>query len=125
MNNYDFDYVTFPFPTESPALPADVYVPLTTILIIFYGFIFILSYIQLILIWYHKYKRFSYQTVLLFLVLIWSSLRIVLFSFYFKNAKEANMLIFIFYFFLYCLPVALQFCTFGVLVLYYGQVNFS
>jgi hypothetical protein len=125
MDAYDQQslLVTFPFPTESPALPAKVYVPLTTILIICYGILFMLAYIQLFLIWYHKHKRFSYQTSLLFLILFWSSLRITLFSFYFENAKDANRLIFIFYFCLYCLPVVLQFCAVSVLVLYYGQVR--
>jgi hypothetical protein len=121
--NGDDPVTPIPFPTESPALPANVYVPLTTILIMLYGVIYLLTLIQLGLIWYYKHKRFSYQTSLLFLILIWSSLRITLFSFYFKNAQEANMLIFVFYFILYCLPIVVQFCTFSVLVLYYGQVR--
>ena len=115
--------LTVPFPTQSPALPTSVKVPLTTILLISYGVLFLLAYIQLFLIWYYKHKRVSYQTSLLFLILIWCSLRLTLFSFYFKNIKEANNLCFFFYFCLYCLPVVLQFGTFCVLVLYYGQVN--
>lgn len=116
--------ITFPFiPTVKPALPANVYVPLTAVFIVLYGVIFVLVYLQLILILYYKHKRFSYQTAFLFLSLIWSSLRIVLFSFYFKNAEDANKLFFVFYFCLYCLPVVLQFSMLCLLVLYYGQVN--
>ncbi len=119
------DFVTMAFPTAGPALPANVYVSLTVVFILLYGIVFVFVYFQLVLIWYFKHKRFSYQTAFLFLSLIWSSLRIVLFSFYFKNAVDANKLFFVFYFCLYCLPVVLQFCTLCLLVLYYGQVIFS
>lgn len=110
------------FPTVKPALPVNIYVPLTVIYIVLYGLVFVYVYFQLILIWYFRHKRFSYQTMLLFLSLLWSSLRIVLFSFYFQNAVDANTLFFLFYFILYCLPVILQFITLCLLVLYYGQV---
>ena len=113
------------FPTVKPALPADIYVPLSVIYIVLYGLVFIYVYFQLILIWYFRHKRFSYQTTLLFLSLLWSALRIVLFSFYFQNAVDANKLFFVFYFILYCLPVILQFITLCLLVLYYGQVDLT
>ena len=116
------EFITFPFPTAAPALPANVYLPLTIGLLLLYSFIFIIVYIQLVLIWYYKHKRFSYQTTFLFMSLIWSGLRITLFSFYFENAQDANKLMFALYFSLYCLPVVLQFCTLCLLVLYYGQV---
>ncbi|CAF0707529.1 unnamed protein product [Brachionus calyciflorus] len=119
------EFVTFPFPTAAPALPANVYLPLTIVLLLLYSFIFVIVYIQLFLIWYNKHKRFSYQTVFLFMSLIWSSLRISLFSFYFKNAEDANKLVFVLYFCLYCLPVVVQFCTLCLLVLYYGEVYFK
>jgi len=119
------DFPTIPFPTARPALPPNVYVSLTVFFIVLYGLIFLFVYFQLFLIWYYKHRRFSYQTVLLFLSLIWSSLRVLLFSFYFKNADDANRLEFVLYFCLYCLPVFLQFCTFCLLILYYGQVYFK
>ena len=111
------------FPTVKPALPIDPNLPLTVIYIILYSLVFVYVYFQLFLIWYLKHKRFSYQTSFLFISLLWASLRIVLFSFYFQNAKDANKLFFLFYFILYCLPVILQFTTLCLLVLYYGQVN--
>lgn len=122
MNN--FSPIPFPTaPTAKPALPAKVYVPLTILLISFYAFIFIIVYVQLVLIWYYKYKRFSYQTSFLFLSLFWSALRIILFSFYFQNAEDANKLVFVLYFLFYCFPVILQYCTLCLLVCYYGQVE--
>ena len=114
-----------PFPTIIPAPPANIYLPITIIYIILYSLVFIYVYFQLVLIWYFKHKRFSYQTSFLFISLLWASLRILLFSFYFQNAKDANMLFFVFYFLLYCLPVILQFITLCLLVLYYGQVYFK
>ena len=117
------EFVTIPFPTAKPAQSASVYIPLTVLFIALYGIIFFLVYLQLVLILYHRHKRFSYQTAFLFLALIWSSLRIVLYSFYFKNAEDANKLFFVFYFCLYCMPVILQFSMLCLLVLYYGQVG--
>ena len=116
------DFITFPFPTAAPAIPANVYLPLTIILIFFYSLIFTIAYYQLFLIWYYKHKRFSYQTAFLFSSLIWSGLRITLFSFYFKNATDANKLKFPLYFAFYCLPVVIQFSILCLLLLYYGQV---
>ena len=116
------EFVTYPFPTASPAISASVSIPLTVLFIILYGLVFCMVYMQLILILYHKHKRFSYQSAFLFLSLFWAFLRIVLFSFYFKNSEDANKLQFIFYFLLYCFPAILQFSTLCLLVLYYGQV---
>lgn len=121
----DEPVTSIPFPTESPAVRARVYIPLTSILVLLYSTIFILTYIQLIQIRYYKHKRFSYQTSLLFLILVWSALRIFLFSFYFQNVEQANTFDFAVYFCLYCLPAVLQFGTFCVLVLYYGQVTYK
>nr|QVK45726.1 G protein-coupled receptor [Proales similis] len=118
-------FPTMPFPTERPAIAAEVYLSLTICFSAFYSLIFLYAYVQLFFILYYKYKRLSYQTGLLFLSLIWSGLRISLFSFYFQNAEDANKLPFAPYFVLYCLPVVLQFCTLTLLVLYYGQVFFK
>lgn len=114
-----------PAPTARPAQPAIVYIPLTIILISSYAFIFVIVYLQLVYIWYNKYKRFSFQTSFLFLSLLWSSLRITLFSFYFNNADDANKLVFTLYFLFYCFPVVLQYSTLCLLVCYYGQVSLT
>ena len=114
--------ISYPISTAVPAIQSGAYLPLTIVLVIFYSLIFLAVYFQLLLILYYKHKRYSYQTALLFLCLVWATLRIILFSFYFNNAKEANQMIFIFYFCLYCFPVVIQFCILCLLVLYYGQV---
>lgn len=119
------DFPTLPFPTARPAYSSGVYLGLTISFIIIYSLIFAAVYLQLILILYYRHKRFSYQTGFLFLCLIWSLLRIVLFSFYFHNASDANRLEFTFYFLLYCFPSVLQFCTLCLLVLFFGQVYFK
>jgi hypothetical protein len=115
--------ITFPGPTARPAIPSEAYLPLTIFLIVFYSLVFLVVYIQLILILCNKHKRFSYQTILLFLSLFWSALRITLFSFYINNAKTANRLEVLLYFLFYCMPVFLQFCTLCLLVSYYGSVS--
>jgi hypothetical protein len=61
----------------------------------------------------------------LFLCLIWSMLRIILFSFYYQNADDANRLRFALYFLLYCFPFVLQFAILCLLVLFFGKVYFK
>ena len=117
--------VTLPFPTLKPATPSQSSLPPTIVLISLYTIIFIWVYLQLICILYYRHKRYSYQTALLFLRLLYSMLRISLFSFYFQNAKDANQLIFMLYFALYCLPIFLQFCSLALLVSYYGKVYYK
>jgi hypothetical protein len=119
------DFFTLPFPTARPAYNQGVYLGLTIAFIIIYAIIFAGVYLQLVLILYYRHKRFSYQTGFLYLCLIWSLLRIVLFSFYFHNAADANRLPYVFYFMLYCFPSFLQFCTLCLLVLFFGQVYFK
>lgn len=118
-------FPTLPFPTARPSYNQGVYLSLTITFIIIYAIIFIAVYLQLVLILYYRHKRFSYQTGFLYLCLFWSLLRIVLFSFYFNNAKYANLLPFEFYFLLFCFPSFLQFCTLCLLVLFFGQVYFK
>ena len=118
-------FPTLPFPTARPSYHQGVYLSLTITFIAIYSIIFAAVYLQLVLILYYRHKRFSYQTGFLFLCLIWSLLRIVLFSFYFHDAKSANTLTFVLYFMLYCFPSFLQFCTLCLLVLFFGQVYFK
>ena len=119
------NFVTIPFPTARPAIPSENYLPLTVVLVILYALIFIVVYLQLVFILYYRHKRYSYQTAMLFLCLIYAALRTTLFSFYFKNAKDANTLAFVEYFSLYCLPIFLQFCTLCLIVSYYGKVYYK
>uniref|UniRef100_A0A8C5M3P3 G protein-coupled receptor 137B n=1 Tax=Leptobrachium leishanense TaxID=445787 RepID=A0A8C5M3P3_9ANUR len=87
--------------------------------------LFLFVYVQLWLVLKYKHKRFSYQTVFLFLCLFWASLRAVLFSFYFKNFVEANTLGAFSFWLLYCFPVCLQFFTLTLMNLYFATVIFK
>lgn len=113
---------TFP-PTLSPAVPPYVKLSLTIAYTVFYSLLFVFIYIQLWLVLHYRHKRFSYQTVFLFLCLLWASLRTVLFSFYFKDFVTANSLSPFVFWLLYCFPVCLQFFTLTLMNLYFTQVR--
>uniref|UniRef100_A0A3B4WHK1 G protein-coupled receptor 137c n=1 Tax=Seriola lalandi dorsalis TaxID=1841481 RepID=A0A3B4WHK1_SERLL len=108
---------------ESPgaAISPTLELSLTTIYTVLYSFLFVFVYLQLWLILHYGHKRFSYQSVFLFLCLLWAALRTTLFSFYFKNVVQANQLQPLAYWLLYCCPVCLQFFTLCLLNLYFTQ----
>uniref|UniRef100_A0A2D4H0J2 G-protein coupled receptors family 1 profile domain-containing protein n=1 Tax=Micrurus corallinus TaxID=54390 RepID=A0A2D4H0J2_MICCO len=112
-------------PTLSPAVPPYVKLGLTVAYTVFYSLLFLFVYIQLWLVLHYRHKRFSYQTVFLFLCLLWASLRTVLFSFYFKDFVAANSLSPFAFWLLYCFPVCLQFFTLTLMNLYFTQVIFK
>ncbi|KAJ7342278.1 hypothetical protein JRQ81_010005 [Phrynocephalus forsythii] len=115
---------TFP-PTLSPAVPPFVKLGLTVAYTVFYSLLFVFIYAQLWLVLRYRHKRFSYQTVFLFLCLLWASLRTVLFSFYFQDFVAANTLSPFAFWLLYCFPVCLQFFTLTLMNLYFTQVIFK
>ena len=105
-----------------PSLPVSVELGLTIAFLVLYGFLFGLVLIQLILILYYGHKRFSFQTVFLFLCLIWAGVRTTLFSFYFNDTLQVDNLNIFCYWLFFCFPVCLQFITLCLLVLYFTQV---
>lgn len=105
------------------AVPPSVEFGLTIVYTILYSLLFVFVYLHLWLILRYGHKRFSYQSVFLFLCLLWSALRTTLFSFYFKNVVQANQLQPLPYWLLYCFPVCLQFFTLCLLNLYFAQVS--
>ncbi|XP_069773126.1 integral membrane protein GPR137C isoform X3 [Narcine bancroftii] len=121
----------FPSLTATPGKPTQTAVPpsvelgLTVVYTALYSLLFLFVYAQLWLVLHSKHKRFSYQTVFLFLCLLWAGLRTTLFSFYFKNCVQANQLEALPYWLLYCSPVCLQFFTLCLLNLYFAQVIFK
>lgn len=119
--------VTFaPNPTPGtlvPALKPRVELGLTITYISLYAILFFMVYIQLWMIWYYRHKRLSYQTVFLFLALIWSGLRVSLFSFYFKDCSRVNFFPLFLYWLMFCFPVCLQFVILCLLVLFFAQVS--
>uniref|UniRef100_A0A3Q1EXU7 G protein-coupled receptor 137Ba n=1 Tax=Acanthochromis polyacanthus TaxID=80966 RepID=A0A3Q1EXU7_9TELE len=114
-----------PLPTLTPAVPPYVTLGLTVVYTVFYSLLFIFVYVQLWLVLRYRHKRFSYQTVFLFLCLLWSALRTVLFSFYFRNFVTANTLGPFPFWLLYCFPVCLQFFTLSLMNLYFAKVVFK
>ncbi|XP_045157233.2 G protein-coupled receptor 137Ba-like [Mercenaria mercenaria] len=124
-----FPPITFaPNPTPGtliPALKPRVELGLTITYISLYGILFSMVYIQLWMIWYYRHKRLSYQTVFLFLALIWSGLRVSLFSFYFNDCARVNFFPLFLYWLMFCFPVCLQFVVLCLLVLFFAQVVFK
>lgn len=110
-------------PTLSPAVPPYVKLGLTVAYTIFYSLLFVFVYAQLWLVLRYRHKRFSYQTVFLFLCLLWAALRTLLFSFYFRDCVTANTLGPFAFWLLYCFPVCLQFFTLSLMNLYFAQVS--
>uniref|UniRef100_A0A671SHG9 G protein-coupled receptor 137Bb n=1 Tax=Sinocyclocheilus anshuiensis TaxID=1608454 RepID=A0A671SHG9_9TELE len=112
-----------PPPTFSPAVPPFVKLGLTVAYTIFYSLLFAFVYVQLWLVLRYRHKRLSYQTVFLFLCLLWAALRALLFSFYFRDCVTANTLGPLAFWLLYCFPVCLQFFTLSLMNLYFAQVS--
>ncbi|XP_042348793.1 integral membrane protein GPR137 [Plectropomus leopardus] len=105
-----------------PAVAPSVQLGFTVLYTALYGGLFLVVYVQLWLLFLYRHKRWSYQSVFLFLCLFWAALRTTLFSFYFCNALEANQLPVAVYWLLYCFPVCLQFFTLSLINLYFTQV---
>lgn len=113
-------------PTPAPLRPAvapSVQLSFTVLYTTLYSALFLVVYIQLWLLYLYRHKRWSYQSVFLYLCLLWAALRTTLFSFYFCNALEANHLPVAIYWLLYCFPVCLQFFTLSLINLYFTQVR--
>ncbi|XP_077462046.1 integral membrane protein GPR137C isoform X2 [Stigmatopora argus] len=107
------------------AISPAVELSLTTAYTVLYSLLFGFVYLQLWLVLYYGYKRFSYQSCFLFLCLVWAALRTTLFSFYFENGTQAKQLQPLAYWLLSCCPVCLQFFTLCLLNLYFWQVVFK
>ncbi|XP_078389051.1 integral membrane protein GPR137-like [Cetorhinus maximus] len=108
-----------------PAVPPSVTLGLTIVYTALYGLLFLLIYIQLWLVLHYRHKKLSYQTVFLFLCLLWAGLRTTLFSFYFRDTIKANTLDPFSFWLLYCFPVCLQFFTLSLMNMYFAQVVFK
>uniref|UniRef100_G3Q4F1 G protein-coupled receptor 137 n=1 Tax=Gasterosteus aculeatus aculeatus TaxID=481459 RepID=G3Q4F1_GASAC len=105
-----------------PAVTPSVKLSFTILYTTLYATLFLVVYAQLWLLYLYRHKRWSYQSVFLFLCLLWAAIRTTLFSFYFCNALQANHLPAAAYWMLYCFPVCLQFFTFSLINLYFTQV---
>ncbi|KAM9766696.1 LOW QUALITY PROTEIN: integral membrane protein GPR137C [Menidia menidia] len=110
---------------QEPSISPRLELSLTTVYTGLYSVLFVFVYLQLWLILHYGHKRLSFQSVFLFLCLLWAALRTTLFSFYFRNVVQANRLQPLAYWLLYCCPVCLQFFTLCLLNLYFTQVMFK
>nr|XP_033808907.1 integral membrane protein GPR137C isoform X1 [Geotrypetes seraphini] len=98
---------------------------LTVVYIVLYSLLFLFAYLQLWLLLCYNQRRISYQTIFMFLCILWASLRTILFSFYLKNCAQVNDLQPFPHWLLYCFPVCLQFFSLCVLNLYFAQIIFK
>ncbi|PWA23451.1 integral membrane protein GPR137 [Gambusia affinis] len=115
-------FSSLPPTTLRPAVAPSVQLGFTVLYTALYGGLFLVVYLQLWLLFVYKHKRWSYQSLFLFLCLLWAGLRTTLFSFYFRNTAQANHLPAAAFWLLYCSPVCLQFFTFSLIALYFTQV---
>lgn len=115
--------------TEAPISPTEVPFPVhysvIIIITVLVGILFLLVYAQLFLVICFGYKLLTYQTILLFDILLWAALRISLYSFYFYNCCGlVNSLSGKFLgWLLVAFPSALQYFSLAVLVHYFGEVK--
>ena len=75
---------------ESPIVEIvqDIHLGLVATTTVIVALLFLFVYLQLWAILYFRYKLLSYQTVFLFDILLWASLRLSLYSFYYYNCCE-------------------------------------
>ncbi|GAB1598406.1 integral membrane protein GPR137B-like isoform X1 [Argonauta hians] len=102
---------SIPAASLGPSLTPQIERILTAIFLTMFLILFMVVSVQLIMILWYKHKRCSYQSVLLLIILAWSTLRIILFSLYFTEVYLTNQLPIFITWLLYCLPVCLQFFT--------------
>ena len=89
------------------------------------GVLYLLVYVQLLMVLCFDFRMISYQTVFLFSILLWASLRLILYSCYYYKCCD-----FVFYklpvvwsWFLEHFPVTLQYFTLALLVHYFAGVR--
>ncbi|XP_059371483.1 integral membrane protein GPR137-like isoform X2 [Carassius carassius] len=114
-------HIPVPPSPMKPAVAPSVELGVTVLYTCLYGGLFLIVYVQLWLLLLYRHKRWSYQSIFLFLCLFWAALRTTLFSFYFRNALAANLLPAPVYWLFYCFPVCLQFFTLSLFNIYFTQ----
>ena len=110
-------------PTVEASISHEVYLGLTVVFVTLYALLFVLITYQLCFILYYKHRRLSYQSVFLFVCLIWAALRTTLFCFYFNDNEKANHLSAFPRWLLFAFPVYLQFVMLTILTLYLAKVS--
>ena len=109
--------------TIVPAISHVTHLSLAIVFTTLFALLFLMIIVQLFLILYFGHRRLSYQSVFLFIYLIWAALRTTLFSFYFGSSAEADSLPAFPRWLLFALPIYLQFLTLSVLTVYLAKVG--
>ena len=114
-------------PAVSPAniapIGVSVHLGVTITVSVLVALLFLVVYVQLMMVLCFGYKLISYQTVLLFDILIWAALRLTLYSFYFRCCDLIQQLNIGWGWLLVAFPSALQYISLAILVHYFGEVN--
>lgn len=122
ISAYTFTNSTNPA-TIVPAISHVVHLSLAIVFTTLFALLFLMIIVQLCLILYFGHRRLSYQSVFLFIYLIWAALRTTLFSFYFSDSVEADSSHAFTRWLLFALPIYLQFLTLSVLTVYLAKVG--
>lgn len=122
-------YTAVPAPSLNPPgeAPSPVHYSVTIIITTLVAILFLLVYSQLIMVICFGYKLLTYQTVLLFDILLWAALRLTLYSFYFYHCCDlVNRIMGTFTgWILISFPSALQYFSLALLVHYFGEVKYN
>lgn len=114
---------TIPASEVQPPLPFQVQLGITVVFTAIYAALVIFIISQLVLILHYRHRRLSYQSLFLFTCLLWAVVRTTLFSFYFQDCKTVNNLPMFPKWFLFALPIYLQFLMLTLLTLYLVKVK--
>ncbi|KAF4017013.1 hypothetical protein G4228_008644 [Cervus hanglu yarkandensis] len=110
------------------AVPGSVQLALSILHALLYAALFAFAYLQLWRLLLYRERRLSYQSLCLFLCLLWAALRTTLFSAAFSLSGSLPLLRppahlhFFPHWLLYCFPSCLQFSTLCLLNLYLAEV---
>lgn len=120
--------ITFAPPSSASLEPREVALPvhLTVLILIslLVSILFIAIYVQLIMVIWFGYKLFTYQTTLLFSILLWAALRLTLYSFYYYHCCESvRMLAGVPGWLVVEFPAVLQYFSLAILVRYFVEVS--
>jgi len=120
------DNTATPVTITATAVQTPIHLGVTVTVTLFVGILFVIVYLQLCAVICYGYRLISYQTVLLFDILLWAVLRLTLYSFYFYHCCElVDQLPVFFEWLLVAFPSALQFISLAILVHYFGEVKYG
>ncbi|KAB0344915.1 hypothetical protein FD755_012994 [Muntiacus reevesi] len=111
------------------AVPGSVQLALSILHALLYAALFAFAYLQLWRLLLYRERRLSYQSLCLFLCLLWAALRTTLFSAAFSLSGSLPLLRppahlhFFPHWLLYCFPSCLQFSTLCLLNLYLAEAH--